>query len=464
MTGALRRLWRSVGFRLAFSYGMLVAITMLASLAIVYLQTVGVLHQRMARQVSTRVQQWESRFAEGGLAAVAAEITRELSSGRESDNEIYLLTNAFGLTLAGNLEQPLDATSPGTASTGPGGATQRRIWRKGQPAMAYLITRTLPDGSVLIVGHDLRDQEAIQALVLSASGAAGIVAVLLLIGGTFVFRQELDRSVGAVRHTAARIAAGELQERVALSGEEDEFALLNHDINAMLDHIQRLMDGVRHVSDTIAHNLRTPLTRTLVKLRSAHQDGVSPQVQREAIGGAIHEIEDLTVVFEKLLQIAEAEAGARRRHFTPVTLSTIADDVMELYDAVAEAQGATLERERADPVTVLGDRDLLAGVVANLLDNALKYAGQGARVRISTQRTPDTARLIVQDNGPGIPAAEHHRIGTRFHRLDRDLPGHGLGLASAQAVMTLHGGRLEFSDAAPGLRIQLELPAYDVAL
>ena len=452
MTRTLRQLWRSVGFRLAFYYGLLVAITMLAALAIVYMQTVGVLQQRMVRQVEASVQQLMVRYDARGADGVAAEISNALSDGRNSDNEIYLLTDRAGNKRAGNLDQ-MPSAAPDA-----GDGVHRRVVRAGQTVIAYIVLRPLPDGGQLVVGHDLRDQESIESLVASASAAAGIVAVLLLIGGTFVFRQELERSVGAVRRTAARIAAGELQERVAPSGEEDEFALLEHDINAMLDRIQSLMDGVRHVSNTIAHNLRTPLTRVLVRLRAVEAVLQAQDPQREAVATAIRELEELAVVFEKLLQIAEVEAGARRQQFAPVALHVIADDVAELYEAVAEMQGIALLREPADLAVALGDRDLLAGAAANLLDNALKYAGTGATVRIGTHTVDGRAQLFVQDNGPGIPAAEYERIGVRFHRLDRSTPGHGLGLASVQAVVALHGGRLQFADARPGLRACIDLP------
>ncbi|MDP9604316.1 UNVERIFIED_ORG: signal transduction histidine kinase [Variovorax paradoxus] len=455
MTAALRRLWRSVGFRLAFYYGLLVAITMLAALAIVYMQTVGVLQQRMVRQVAASMQQLMVRYDARGADGVAGEISNALSDGRNSDNEIYLLTDREGNKLAGNLDQ-MPSQAPDA-----GDGVHRRVVRAGQTVIAYLVMRPLPDGGLLVVGHDLRDQESIESLVASASAAAGIVAVLLLIGGTFVFRQELERSVGAVRRTAARIAAGELQERVEPSGEEDEFALLEHDINAMLDRIQSLMDGVRHVSNTIAHNLRTPLTRVLVRLRAAEAGLGEDDPQREAVATAIRELEELAVVFEKLLQIAEVEAGARRQQFAPVALHVIADDVAELYEAVAELRGIALLREPADMAMALGDRDLLAGAAANLLDNALKYAGSGATVRVGTHTVDGRAQLFVQDDGPGIPHAEHERIGVRFHRLDRSVPGHGLGLASVLAVVALHGGRLDFAEAKPGLRACIDLPMAD---
>ncbi|PIF76771.1 signal transduction histidine kinase [Variovorax sp. 54] len=458
MTRALRQLWRSVGFRLAFYYGLLVAITMLAALAIVYMQTVGVLQQRMVRQVGASLQQLMVRYEARGADGVAGEIAHALSDGRNSDNEIYLLTDREGHKRAGNLDQ-MPSLAPDA-----GDGVHRRVVRAGQTVIAYLVMRPLPDGGILVVGHDLRDQESIESLVASASAAAGIVAVLLLIGGTFVFRQELERSVGAVRRTAARIAAGELQERVAPSGQEDEFALLEGDINAMLDRIQSLMDGVRHVSNTIAHDLRTPLTRVLVRLRAVEAGlglGDANHPQREPVATAIRELEELAVMFEKLLQIAEVEAGARRQQFAPVALHVIADDVAELYEAVAEMRGITLLREPADRAVAMGDRDLLAGAAANLLDNALKYAGEGATVRIGTHTVDGRAQLVVQDNGPGIPSTEYAHIGVRFHRLDHSTPGHGLGLASVQAVVALHGGRLQFGDARPGLRACIDLPTAD---
>jgi signal transduction histidine kinase len=217
------------------------------------------------------------------------------------------------------------------------------------------------------------------------------------------------------------------------------------------------VSGVRHVSDTIAHNLRTPLTRVVLRLRAAQEPGVPEQVRHAEIAAAQRDLQDLTVTFEKLLQIAEAEAGTRRGRFGRVALHAIADDVVELYEALAEAGGSRLLRE-GDEVAVDGDRDLLADAIANLVDNALKYAGEGVTVRVITRARHDAVVLAVQDDGPGVPHGEHARMGSRFHRLDRSKPGYGLGLASVRAVALLHGGQLLFSDARPGLRAELQLP------
>ncbi|WP_225784148.1 HAMP domain-containing sensor histidine kinase [Xenophilus sp. Marseille-Q4582] len=447
--GLLRQLWRSMGFRLAVHYAVLVGITMLAALAIIYLQTVGTLHQRMARQVSATAQQLAAQFEDEGVEAVKHSIARAMVDGRSTDEELLLLADAQGTPLAGNL----DALPP------PGADGQRYVLRDGRSVRGWIIVRALPQGHVLVVGQDLGEQEALEELIISASAAAALVAMLLLAGGIFVFRQEIERSVGAVRRTAARIAAGDLRERVRLSsGQEDEFALLERDINAMLDRIQSLMDGVRHVSDTIAHNLRTPLTRVLTRLREAGADDVPAPQRQAAIHAAIDELQELNRVFEKLLQIAEAEAGARRQRFARVALEAVVADVAELYDAVAEDLGATVRQAHEDTLPVLGDRDLLAGVVANLLDNALKYGGPGCTVELRTAWLDGQAVLTVQDDGPGVPPEALARLGERFLRLQPERPGHGLGLASVQAVVALHGGVLRYENAAPGLRVRVALP------
>jgi signal transduction histidine kinase len=453
MTVFLRRLWASLGFRMASYYGLLVGITLLASLGIVYMQTVGVMYQRMTRQVSAAGQQLVAHYGSGGIDAVIAGIERAVDDDVNSESEIYLLTDRLGRKLAGNIDAIAEPAGV------PRGDTMRGVVRAGQVLNAYVVSWPLPDGSLLVVGQDLREQENVESLVRSASTAAGIVALVLLVGGTFIFRQELDRSIAALRRTAARVGAGELQHRVEVSGgSQDEFALLHRDVNEMLDRIELLMSGVRHVSDTIAHNLRTPLTRIMLRLRSAESEAMPTGERQAAIAGALRDIEDLTATFEKLLQIAEVEAGAYRRKFAPVALATIADDVLEMYDAVAEAQQARLLRDPAEPATVNGDSDLLAGVVANLVDNALKYAGRGAVVRVGTAVAGGHVVLTVQDDGPGVPASEYPRMGTRFHRLDRATPGHGLGLASVQAVVALHGGQLRYGDAHPGLRVEIDLP------
>ena len=450
----MRHPWRSVGFRLAFYYGVLLTITMVATVSIIYMQTVGVLYQGVKRQVSAEIQEMATRFENGGAKAITQEIERALSDDRDSATEIYLYVDPQGVKLAGNLDR-----TPTKVDELRGGE-RRLMVRRGQDISGYVIARSLADGSELFVGNDLHDQEVFDSLVTKGIAVACVVALLLLVGGLFVFRQELDRSVEAIRHTLTRVATGEITERVEPMGQEDEFSLLGNDINKMLDRIEVLMNGVRHVSDTIAHNLRTPLTRVLLRLRAAAQDTSISAIQQMHIENAILDIEELIAVFEKLLQIAEAEAGARRIGFQPVSLPSVVTEVVDFYEAVAEAQGADLSFYNAGLAFVIGDPDLLAGAIANLVDNALKYGGIGATVTIKTEVTGNHARLTVEDNGPGIPEQELKKLGTRFFRLNRNTRGHGLGLASVAAVVTLHGGRISFDPATPGLKVLLEFPRH----
>jgi signal transduction histidine kinase len=246
---------------------------------------------------------------------------------------------------------------------------------------------------------------------------------------------------------------------------EDEFARLNRDINSMLDRIEHLMDGVRHVSNAIAHDLRTPLGRIRSRLEEALRPGNNTAQLAGTARFAIQQVDDLIQMLDRLLQIAEAEAGAQRASFTLVPLGSVISDVVELYDATAEAEGITLVSEiESDPVT-LGDRNLLASALVNLIDNALKYAGSGATVRVRAALEPDTVSIVVQDDGPGIPSDERSRVVDRFYRLDRSrsLPGNGLGLSIVTAIASLHWGRLYLEDAAPGLIARIVLPRAEGA-
>jgi signal transduction histidine kinase len=227
----------------------------------------------------------------------------------------------------------------------------------------------------------------------------------------------------------------------------------------MLDRIDQLMDGVRHVSNTIAHDLRRPLAQLRVRLDEALWPGGSDAQRSEAMRTAIHGIDELVAVFDALLQIAEAESGAPRRAFQRVALRTIVERVVELYDAIAEANGILLVGETDGEPTTTGDEDLLTSAVSNLVDNAIKYGGSGT-VRVCASEEGEAATIVVCDTGPGIPAEERDKVTQRFYRLNdtRKLPGTGLGLSIVTAIANLHSGRFSIEDGAPGLTARMVLP------
>lgn len=449
------RPWRhSAALRLALAFAGMSMLIMVITLSVFYIRTVVLLEQRTLRQIAASTQQLEARFEQGGREALVQAIEESLGDGEDSDRELLVLLDAEGHRIAGSTRF---ADPPASGSN----IEEQTLLRGGHPSPGYLTTRRLPDGSRLVVGHDRSEQLQMAELVGDAIKAATFLALLLVVGGTYLFRDLLEQRIGALRNTAAQVAAGQLAERVQPSDRDDEFALLEHDINRMLDRIESLMQGVRHVSDTIAHNLRTPLTRALARLHEAQREGSDPETLRAASAATIRELEQLNTIFHKLLQIAEAEAGAQRQQFALQSLHAIAADVVELYAAVAEEQGCALQLVGSDPGQVLGDRDLLASAIANLVDNALKYSAQtpGARVEVAVRAHDGTVELCVRDNGPGVPAAALARLGQRFFRLDERLPGTGLGLASVSAIVQLHGASLAFEDAAPGLRVRMKLPA-----
>ncbi|MBO0737450.1 MAG: HAMP domain-containing histidine kinase, partial [Alphaproteobacteria bacterium] len=340
------------------------------------------------------------------------------------------------------------------------------VMRNGRPSFSRLLPRLLPDGSTLVVGRDMQDRREIEQLVWRALLAGGAVALLLAIGGALIFRRQLEHRVGAIRRTALEIEAGDLSRRIPIPDVEDEFGRLNRDINRMLDRIEHLMNGVRHVSNAIAHDLRTPLGRIRSRLEEALGSDASTAKLAGTARFAIQQVDDLIQMLDRLLQIAEAESGARRQSFAHVPLASVLSDVVELYDAAAEAEGITLVSKIEGRPLALGDKNLLTSALANLIDNALKYAGSGSTVQVRAIEIRETVSLIVQDDGPGIPPMERTRVVDRFYRLDqsRSLPGNGLGLSIVTAIASLHWGKLCLEDAAPGLVARIVLPRAEVVV
>jgi signal transduction histidine kinase len=453
----MNRVWRSVAFRLALGYGILAVGSTLVVSAVFYFGTVGVVAHRVdikLRELSSRlVAHYESR----GADTVRREIDALLTDGIDQDTEVYELVGADGRKLAGNLS----GWTPSPSESGQ--FEDRGIMRYDRPSVSRLLPQVLPDGAMLVVGRDMHDEFNIDQIVWRALAIGAACAAVLAFLGALVFRRQLEGRIAAIRRTAREIEGGDISRRVPISAGEDEFARLGGDINRMLDQIEHLMEGVRHVSNAIAHDLRTPLGRIRGQLDEGLRRSRTTAQLTETARLAIVQIDDLIQIFDRLLQIAEAESGTRRQSFSPVRLASVIADVVELYDAEAEARCIALLSEADDAAAALGDKNLLAGAIANLIDNALKYAGEGATVRVRTACDRDSVSAIVEDNGPGIPATERNRVVERFYRTDasRSVPGNGLGLSIVASIAALHGGSLRLEDAAPGLRASLVLPQAD---
>jgi len=386
------------------------------------------------------------RWRGGGPDAVAEAIGQRLATDVDSA-AIYLLIGPGRVRLAGNLDR-WPPSLPDGAAWGFG-----TVDRDSLPIDARLHAVDLSESHRVLVGRDVAEKARLRELLAEGMAWSAAATALFAMLGAAVLRRALERRLRPAAQTAQAIAAGDLSRRVPISRREDEFDRLGESMNDMLERIDRLMEGIRGVSDSIAHDLRTPIARARAKLEEALAGHDDPAALRAAMEAGIADLDHISRVFGALLRIAEAEAGARRAAFAPLDLSPLLAELGEFYGAVAEAGGLALETELPERLDIVGDRDLLAQAAGNLIDNALKFTPPGGRVRLLARPAgPEGAEIVVADTGPGLSPADRARAGERFFRADasRGTPGSGLGLSLVQAVAHLHGGELSLDDAAPG--------------
>lgn len=451
-----RRLLRSAGVRFAVIYALLLSASAAALALFLWWSTAGLLDRQTASAIQADAQSLAERFERGQLAALVLTIDERLAQNVE-DDAIYLLVSPSGQRLAGNLQR------------WPQGAAENGAWyelpieRAGMRSLALVQAFTLPGDFRLLVGRDVQVRAQLRRLLTDALLWALLVVLAMATIGALVVRSLFRRALASVSDTAMAIAGGDFTQRVKLTGRGDEFDQLAETINDMLDRMARLMQGVREVSNAIAHDLRTPITRARTRLEDAAVHACSTAELRAAIERAITDLDGIVAVFQALLRIAEIEAGSRRAAFASLDLAPLLADVADLYGAVAEEKGIALSVQAPDRLPTYGDRELIQQAVANLVDNAVKFSPPSAAVKLSAQATPAAVEIAVADQGPGIPESERERAGERFFRGEkaRNTPGSGLGLALVQAVAQLHGGNLRLLDAAPGVVAILTLPGHD---
>jgi signal transduction histidine kinase len=306
----------------------------------------------------------------------------------------------------------------------------------------------------------VRELEAIRRVILEALAWGLAITFALALGGGLTMSWSVVRRLEAINQTSRDIMEGDLSRRIPADGSGDDFDQLAGNLNLMLERISGLMESVRQVSDSIAHDLRTPLTRLRSQLELASTQLEQPEEARAALEQAIEDANELLATFNALMRIARIESGGRRAGFSEVDISTLVCDVAEFYEPLAADKGQQLTLEVDDGMTVNGDRDLLFQAIANLLDNAIKYTPRSGRVTLGARKLADDLEVTVADTGPGIPAELRTKVFQRFFRLDssRSTPGSGLGLSLVQAAADLHGVQIALDDNCPGLRVRLCFP------
>lgn len=451
-------LLRTSTFRLVALYLGLFVLSTGAVLGYVYWNTAGLLNRQTDETIQAETTGLAEQYRQGGLAQLVRIIA---GRSREAGESIYLVTNFAGKKVTGNI-----SAMPANIPEGEGWVEfPYTITDAGgtdpHEARAYLFR--LAGGFSLLVGRDVQERRYFVRLIRQALyWAIGLILALGLAGGVLISRNFLRR-IDAISTTSRSIMSGDLSERMEVSGTGDELDRLAVSLNEMLDQIERLMNAMREVTDNVAHDLKTPLTRLRARLEDALRTGSEP-VYREALERTIEEADQLLKTFNSLLSIARAEAGETRASMEQVDIAPMLSDVVELYEPLVEEAGGTIAVDVAGRCRVRGDGQLLAQVVSNLLDNALKYGavegGPPLHVVVTASRVGDSVEIVVADNGPGIPEDQRTRALERFVRLDtsRTRPGSGLGLSLVVGVARLHGGEFRLEENTPGLRAVLKLP------
>ena len=444
----LPRFARTITFKLALVQACLFAVTAAVLFGAVYLNLADYARMQLRASISAELAPLVDERATDGLDQLVGTIeARTRASGDESFR--YLFEDADGHRLAG-------ALPAGSVRLGWQDIPENAIpGRRPHPLEAF--GQRLPTGEFIAVARDLGDVVHLKEQVIRSFGiAAGLALFLAIVGGVVTSLSALRR-VEAINGITRGIMEGDLGRRVPLVGTGDEFDRLAANTNAMLDRIQLLMEGLRQVSNDIAHDLRTPLTHLGQRLEAARGGPKSVEAYEAAIEAASGDVDTILRIFASLLRIAQIEAGARRSGFADLDLSALFCSIGEAFAPVAEDAGQSLTAIVEPGLHCAGDRDLLTQMLANLVENAIRHAGPGAAITISLAR--DGAGFVgeVADTGPGIPAAERVRVFGRFVRLEASRPGegHGLGLAMVKAVADLHGLTLSLSDAEPGLRVTM---------
>ena len=457
---ALGKLVRSTAFRLTLVYLLIFVLYAAALLAYFALNTGRLITEQITATVETEIAVLTEQYTVGGLRRLVLILeNRSLRPG----SSLYLVTTPTGQALAGNV----GSLAPGVIDrTGWSETVYRRLDEQDTAEHSALVRVVqLSGGFRLLVGRDLEERGRMREIITAAArGSVALVVVLGLAGGFFVTRRVLRR-FDAMTATTQRIMAGDLSERLPVAGTGDELDRLASNLNDMLDRIEALMLGLKEVSDNIAHDLKTPLTRLRNRCEAALRTANDEPEYRAALESMLDESEGLIRTFDALLMIARAESGHSRDNMKDFDAAEIVRGVGELYEPVAEEKGLSVKIE-AERATIRGNRELLSQALANLVDNAIKYSRPEGEVtealEIVLSARPDGQRVLigVADHGPGIAEADRARAVERFVRLPQSAaePGSGLGLSLAAAVARLHGGELRLEDNAPGLRTVIDLP------
>jgi signal transduction histidine kinase len=470
------QLWRTSTVRLTATFILIFSLFAILLLAFITWQSSVQIQRQQANDIDREIAALQRLDTTGGIRALAFAVER---ISRAPGPGVYYLGDVTGQYLLGNVSDvPANVIlEPGTYSfdyeranplTDPplsAGRSAEGNERAGKTGYAVVRSVVLNNGMRLVVGRDVVERRGFSAIIVQSFllGVLGIILFSLIAGG-ITARRVLKR-IDTIRDTSTKIMSGNLSERVPVTKRNDEFDGLATNLNAMLDRIEQLLQGLKEVTDNVAHDLKTPLTRLRNQAEAALRDGANDETRQQALETTIAESDRLIQTFNALLMIARAEAGAPSGTMSDIDVSAVVADVAELYGPVAEDEGIVIETAITEGVHLRANRELIGQAMVNLLENAVKYAkpdgGGEGRITVGLRQAGSRVLIEVADNGPGIPEEDRKRVLERFVRLEksRSEPGSGLGLSLVDAVTRLMGGTFRIEDNQPGVRAVIDLPA-----
>jgi signal transduction histidine kinase len=441
-------------FRLALiaiaTFGMIVS----AIFSYVYLSTSSYVRSRSDRAIVTEYSSLRDAYERSGRDGLI-DLIRQRVADKGFADAAYILVDPSSAVLAGNLKE-WPSTVAATKGWVEFRAPEPSPTAAGRPLLRGMFD-TFPDGDSLLVAKDISDLDGFTDQIKTAVAlGVALIFALAAVASILVTRRTVGR-IEQINATSRAIMLSGLDKRIPLRGTNDEWDRVAENLNLMLDRIETLVGEVKQVSDNVAHDLRTPLTRMRGRLEKAYHGQRIGEDDQLLIGDTIGDLDAVLRIFSSITRIAQIETQARKGAFRTVNLVEIAGEVVELYDAAAEQDGTRLTIAGEREVLVTGDRDLIFDAIANLVDNAIKHGRHGGQVVVANENIEGRPVISIADDGPGIPADECEHVFKRFYRLEhsRYAPGNGLGLSLVAAVARLHGARIEMLDNAPGLLLKL---------
>jgi signal transduction histidine kinase len=450
---ALSRILRTSSFRLTLLCSGLFVASVLILFGVTYWTANVYMSSSLDEAVDSDITELEDTLQVAGDTALAALVNERVRQTPHGPM-FYLLQNSNGDVVAGNL----------LAFHGGEGRFDLKVRSSDAPRVTVHARGTvLPDGGYLMVAVDSLPRRKMQKLILWVFGCSAAISLALAFGGGALISVNLLRRIETISRAARDIMAGDFSTRIPARGRADELDHLVASLNAMLERNQLAMESVRQVSNDIAHDLRTPLTRLRQRLELAQRRAGSVAEWQRTADGCISDMDAILETFGALLRIAQIESGMPARRFAKVDLSELLRTMIEVYQPMAEEKEQPFTADIASGLTVWGDRELLTQMIANVVENAMKHSPRGASISLVAGESASTIAVAVNDSGPGIPIEQRARVFQRFYRLERSRskPGNGLGLSLVEAIAALHQIGIELTDNAPGLRVTLRLHAPD---